>query len=155
MFSSLQDVIDRVGMEKVVQCLDRDADGKPDPPLVATLLTDSNKHVTMMLNRKGYSLEQLKRLAKDESLRRQAAWIAAEFMVFMKPELISPDGTTLYTPLSKRAMDNITAIALATFRPQAEQIAGAPSTMSAQIFEAQPAFEFAANEDHPRGRGGF
>ncbi len=155
MFTSLGDLESRVGRSKVIECLDRDADGVADPNLVAVVVTDANKEVFSILNRKGYSPDQLKRLAGDETLRRQAAWIAAECMVLMKPELISADGTTLYTAVANRARQQLSNIALAILRPQAESVAGAPSTVKGQIFESQPAFEFATSEDRPRGSGGF
>jgi hypothetical protein len=155
MFTSLRDLEERIGRQKVIELLDRDASGHADPNLVAMVVTDTNKAVFAILNRKGYSADQLKRLAQDESLRRLAAWIGAEFMSLTKTELISADGTTLYTPLALRARRELTDVAMSLLRPQAESVAGAPSTTKGMIFEAQPAFEFTPNEGRPRGSGGF
>lgn len=155
MFQTQDDLERRIGKDRVVQFLDRDLDGEPDPDLVAEVLTDGNRMVFALLNKKGYSEGQIRRLARDETLRRQASWICAEYMALTKPELLSPDGTTMYTLISKNAQSTLTSIALSIIRPEAEVIAGPPSTVSAQLFEAQPAFEFAPNEERPRGRGGF
>lgn len=155
MFQTQTELENRVGRDRVVQYLDRDLDGEPDPDLVSTVLTDGNKIAYSILNRKGYSADQIKRLALDDMLRRQVSWICAEQMALMKPELLSPDGTSMYTKLSTAAQQQLTLVALSILRPQAEAISGAPSTVSAITFEAQPAFEFAPNPEFPRGRGGY
>jgi hypothetical protein len=157
MFQTQTEFENRVGRDRVLQYLDRGLTGSPDPNLMACVLTDGNKITYAILNKKGYSADQLSRLALDPTIRRQVSWICAEQMALMKPELLSPDGTSMYTKISIGAQAQLTQIAMSILRPQAEQVngAGAPATVSALTFEAQPAFEFAPNAEHPRGRGGF
>lgn len=155
MFQTQDELETRVGRDRVVQYLDRDLDGDPDPPLVAVVLTDGNKDAYAILNKKGYSSDQIKRLALDPTIRRQVSWICAECMALMKPELLAADGTSMYTKLAVTARSQLTLIASSMLRPQAEEVAGAPATVSAQTFEAEPAFDFAPNQEFPRGRGGY
>jgi hypothetical protein len=155
MFITVEELEDRIGADRVRQLFDRDMDSIPEAVPMNIAVTDANAEIFARLNRKGYGTEQIAELARDETIRRAAAMIVAEFGAFGKPELISDTGTTFYTPMADKARKLIDEIAASVLRPRAEKTAGAPETMRALYTEPQPEFFIAPSADRPFGRGMF
>lgn len=154
-FISIEDVEDRIGSARLIQIFDQNLDGNADEIPLAAAITDANAEIYARLNKKGYTEEQIEELSRDETLRRAAANIVAEFGAYMKPELIGDKGETMYTPLADKSRTLIDSIAASTFRPRAEKTAGPPATMSAQYTQPSPDFYVAPSADRPRGPGRF
>ena len=155
MFIEANDVESRIGRDRLMQIFDRDLDNVADEKPLNDAVTDANAEIYARLNRKGYSEEQLEELARDETFRRAAANIVAEFGAYGKLELIGDNGQTIYTPLADKSRKMIDDIAAAKFRPRSEKTAGTPSTVEAKFTQPRPDFYVAPSEDRPRGRGMF
>ncbi len=155
MFVTVQDVEDRFSAARLAQVFDFDLDNVADELPLTTAVIDANAEIWARLCKKGYSEEQLRELARDETIRRASATIVMEFGAFAKPELINDNGTTFYTPMANNARKLIDDIAAATLRPRSEKTAGAPATVQAKMTTPSPEFHVAPSEDRPRGRGIF
>lgn len=155
MFVGPKDLELRIGRARFTQLLDHDGDGKADDDLVAEVCTDANREIESLLLGKGFSRDQLGKLTRDETLRRQGAWIAAEYAALTKPELVSPDGTTMYSVHAGKARDVIKTIATAERRLSGEKTAGATTAIQAFVSEPNPPFYVAPSAKNPRGSGGF
>ncbi|MFZ5896817.1 MAG: hypothetical protein ACOY0T_37520 [Myxococcota bacterium] len=155
MFVAPRDLENRIGKDRYRQLLDHDLDGRADDSIVAEVCTDANREIESLLLGKGFSHDQLVRLSQDETLRRQGAWIAAEYAALTKPALVAPDGTTMYTAQAKAARDVIKTIASAERRLSSEQSAGQPKGLLGYVSEPNPDFYVAPSVRNPKGPGGF
>lgn len=155
MFQSPDEVEKRIGRERFLQIFDHGMKNAPDEEILSTAITDANRLIQAKLRKKGYSDEQIEILAQDDLLRRQAAFIVAEYGSLCKPELISSDGSTFYTALSDKALKVIQDIADSILRPQKETVAGPPVSMQGMSMPLEPEFHMAPGPDRPSGRGGF
>jgi hypothetical protein len=157
MFTSPKELSLRWGAVEFVQLTDRDGDGESDDQVAVELATDANREVEGMLVKKGFSHEQLKVLARDETLRRCAADIAREIAAQQKTSFVRPDGTTIFTPAANSARKRLLDVAAAIFRLPLERAEGGGSTTAvrARRLAVEPKFFFAPNRCNPKGSGGF
>lgn len=155
MFIDEDGVEDRIGRDRLLQIFDRNLDNEADEVPLQAAIADANAEIYARLNKKGYSEEQLVELARDETVRRAAAMIVAEFGAMGKPELIGDNGETYYTKIADKMRVLIDSIAATTFRPRAEATAGRPESTKANVSHPHPDFQISPTPERPRGRGMF
>jgi len=154
-FVNARDLSRRLGEARFKQLFDQNLNGRADADLVAEVCTDANREIESLLLGKGFTHDQLEKLAQDETLRRAGCWIAAEMAVFSKPEMVGPDGTTAYSEQAKRAREMIKTIASGERRLAAEQVAGPTASIRGHVSEPTPGFYVAPSIANPKGPGGF
>lgn len=155
MFVGADDIENRIGKVRFHQLFDHNSDGIADTDKVNTACVDANREVQSLLLGKGFTDEQLQLAASDETLRRQAAWIAAEHGAMLKPELLNDHGLSFYSPLAAAARKVILQIATAERRLPAEKIAGKTSAVRGRAMAPEPEFYVAPSARNPKGPGGF
>lgn len=155
MFVGAEDVEQRIGKLRFHQLFDHDSDGIADNDKVNTACVDANREVQSILIGKGFSDDQLKLAAADETLRRQAAWIAAEHGAMQKPELLNEQGQSFYTPLAAMARKILGQVATAERRLSAENVAGKSAAVTGRVIVTEPEFFVAPSARNPKGPGGF
>lgn len=155
MFTSAEEIIRRLGRDRVVDYTDDDRDGEPDDAVISELVADVNREVASLLRGKGFGDDAIAKLARDETLRRAAASIAGEYMGLRRPELIKSDGTTLFSPAAEAARKILNTVTTGERRLAGEKAAGTPSTLQGQAMIQDPVFYTAPSACKPRGPGSF
>lgn len=154
-FVSDTDLKNRVGADTFVQLFDDDHDGIADSEPVSTVLADANKLVEAHLYRKGYTADQLKKLAQDSLLRRIAADIALGFAGERRVEWLDTAGKGRYDAMMVRGERRLKQIATAELRVPKEEKVGGHERMRGDLNKGDPALVFAASKADPKGPGGF
>jgi len=163
-FIDASGIVRRIGADAFLQCTDDDNDGVPDDGVVADIIADVDADVRSILVGKGWTAEQITRLESDANLRRQAAWIGADYTIARRATEFAqnPDGSNAYTMRAREARKAVTAYATMELRSVAEDQAGASANLQSTINPSSLAggkpFVFAADPNAPsgtKGPGGF
>ena len=158
-FTSLAELRDMISPARATELFDDDADGVIDESdtAVAMALSSANDAVVSILYLKGFSPDQLTSLAVDESIRRYATALFAQYGGERRTEFLDPAGNGRYHAIGERARKDLAAFATGQLRSHREQETGANPIVGGEASAGCPPFLIARDPRLPgsRGPGGF
>ena len=156
MFVDLEDLVRRVGNDRVLQLLDHDDDGVADEKLSQEVLADADAEAMSIIVGKGFTREQARLMGDDPLIRRAATMIALGYAGETKQEFLDNEGKGPYDAVANRGREALKQLAVGERRaPRGEASHGENATLVGEVFEPEPKTYFLPRPDRPRGPGGF
>lgn len=159
-WTSLEDLVRKIGRRRVVEMFDDDNDGvilNEDATTAAEAVAQANDETTSILLNKGFSDAQLNALSQDAGLRRHATSILAQLAGERKTEFLSPEGKGPYDAIGERARSEIRKFRDGEARSRKENETGPNPIVEADTNLGDPVFIFSRDPRNPGtpGPGGF
>lgn len=160
-FTTLADLQALITPGRCLDLFDDDGDGaiSESESAVKAAKDSANSFVTSAIFRKGFSLAQIEGLTADESLRRYATAIMAQYGGERRTEFLNADGNGRYHAIGQRARDDLKAVASLELRSRLEDdpSVGQNPLAQSETNVGRPVFYFSRDPRYP-GRpppGGF